>query len=52
MNKFLFFSILLLVGCHEQTTKQQEKQVENSSVQVLDGNVLIVEWNLMFLIHL
>lgn len=34
MNKFLFFSILLLVGCHEQTTKQQEKQVENSSVQV------------------
>ena len=30
MNKFLLFSILLLVGCHEQTTKQQEKQVENS----------------------
>ena len=34
MNKFLLFSILLLVGCQEQTTKQQEKQVENSSVQV------------------
>lgn len=32
MNKFLFFSILLLVGSYEQTTKQQEKQVENSSV--------------------
>ena len=44
MNKFLLFSILLLVGCQEQTTKQQEKQVENSSVQVPSNGYASSRW--------
>lgn len=44
MNKFLFFSFLLLVGCQEQTTKQQEKQVKNSSAQVPSNGYASSRW--------
>lgn len=59
MNKFLFFSILLLVGFvmnKRQSNKRNKLKIARCKfqvmdMQVLDGNVLIVEWNLMFLIH-
>lgn len=57
MNKFLFFSILLLVMNKRQSNKRNKLKIARCKfqvvyMQILDGNVLIVEWNLMFLIHL
>lgn len=57
MNKFLLFSILLLVRNKRQSNKRNKLKIARCKfqvvyMQILDGNVLIVEWNLMFLIHL
>lgn len=58
MNKFLFlvFCCLLVVMNKRQSNKRNKLKIARCKfqvmdMQVLDGNVLIVEWNLMFLIH-
>lgn len=59
MNKFLFlvFCCLLVVMNKRQSNKRNKLKIARCKfqvvyMQILDGNVLIVEWNLMFLIHL
>lgn len=44
MNKLLIFSIMLLVACQQQPTKQQEKQVEKNSVQVPNNGYRSSGW--------
>lgn len=58
MNKFLFlvFCCLLVAMNKRQSNKRNKLKIARCKfqvmdMQVLDGNVLIVEWNLMFLIH-